>query len=275
MADTTNTNPGWYPDPAGRHEYRWWDGTQWTDDVSSKGKQSTDRLDQAAPVIPQMNENREKIQQAVAKKTGAAPGTVQGGGTLFTEPILVVNQKAKLFELTNEYGIFDQHGTQIGAVREVGQSAARKVLRAVSSVDMFLSHTLQIVDAQGALVLQIVRPKAFMKNKFLVQDAQGNEIGQILQENRIGKIRFGYVVNGQKIGSLNGENWRAWKFNIRDETDAEIARVDKTWQGFAKAAFTSADNYVVQISRPLEDPLRSLVLASALSIDTALSQASR
>ena len=22
---------GWQPDPRGRHEYRYWDGTQWTD----------------------------------------------------------------------------------------------------------------------------------------------------------------------------------------------------------------------------------------------------
>ena len=47
-------------------------------------------------------------------------GAAQGGGTIFTEPILVVNQKAKLIEVNNEYAIFDQHGRQIGAVRQVG-----------------------------------------------------------------------------------------------------------------------------------------------------------
>jgi len=25
--------PGWYPDPSGDYEQRWWDGTRWTDDV--------------------------------------------------------------------------------------------------------------------------------------------------------------------------------------------------------------------------------------------------
>ena len=45
-----------------------------------------------------------------------------GGGTLFTEPILVVNQKAKLIETTNEFGVFDQHGQPLGTVVEVGQS---------------------------------------------------------------------------------------------------------------------------------------------------------
>ena len=37
----------------------------------------------------------------------------------------------------------------------------------------------------------------------------------------------------------------------------------------------AADNYVVQIHRPLEDPLRSLVVAAALTVDTALKQDAR
>jgi transcriptional regulator GlxA family with amidase domain len=39
--------------------------------------------------------------------------------------------------------------------------------------------------------------------------------------------------------------------------------------------FTTADNYVLQIHRPLNDPLLSMVVASALIIDTALKQDSR
>jgi hypothetical protein len=42
-----------------------------------------------------------------------------------------------------------------------------------------------------------------------------------------------------------------------------------------KTAFTTADNYVVQIHRPLVDPLRSLVVAAALCVDTALKQDNR
>jgi Septum formation/Protein of unknown function (DUF2510) len=36
--------PGWNPDPSGRHEYRYWDGTNWTDDVSDNGVTSIDPL---------------------------------------------------------------------------------------------------------------------------------------------------------------------------------------------------------------------------------------
>jgi hypothetical protein len=34
--------PGWNPDPTGRHEYRYWDGSTWTDDVSDNGITSVD-----------------------------------------------------------------------------------------------------------------------------------------------------------------------------------------------------------------------------------------
>ena len=34
--------PGWQPDPTGRHEYRYWDGTNWSDDVSDGGVTATD-----------------------------------------------------------------------------------------------------------------------------------------------------------------------------------------------------------------------------------------
>jgi hypothetical protein len=34
--------PGWYADPNGRHEYRYWDGATWSDQVSDGGVVSTD-----------------------------------------------------------------------------------------------------------------------------------------------------------------------------------------------------------------------------------------
>jgi uncharacterized protein YxjI len=74
---------------------------------------------------------------------------------------------------------------------------------------------------------------------------------------------------------IQGENWRAWNFAIYDHTNTEVARITKTWEGLAKTMFTTADNYVVQIHRPLEDPLRMLVVAAAVGVDTALKQDSR
>jgi uncharacterized protein YxjI len=272
------TNPpsyadGWYPDPYGRHEMRYHGQGQWTEHVSSHGRQSVDPPGGHAH-IPTTSVAPDKIQRQVQQRAGVV-APAQGGGTIFTEPVLVVNQKAKLIEVNNEYAIFNQAGTQIGAVRQVGQSAAKKVIRVLTSWDQFMTHKLQVVDHQGTVILALTRPAKVMKSKVLIQDGHGRELGAIVQQNAIGKIRFSLETGGQQIGLIQAENWRAWNFRISDHTDTEIARITKTWEGLAKTMFTTADNYVVQIHRPLQEPLRSLVVAAALSVDTALKQDSR
>ena len=264
--------PDWYPDPFGRHEKRYYDGDTWTDRVSSHGRESVDPPTGEARV-PTVNRSTEKIRSDVAKAAGAAGRS--GGGTIFTEPVLVVSQKVKVIELNNEYAIFDQAGTQVGAVRQVGQSTAKKVLRLVSSLDQFLTHKLQIVDMAGTPLLALTRPAKVIKSRIIVEDGEGREIGQIVQENMVGKINFGLHADGRKLGAIKAENWRAWNFSIVDESGSEVARITKTWEGLAKTLFTTADNFVVNIHHQLEEPLRSLVVASALGVDTALKQDSR
>jgi uncharacterized protein YxjI len=264
---------GWYPDPFGRHESRYWDGQRWTEHVASHGRQAVDPPTGGGH-IPVVERATEKVVNDV-QRAGAQSGVAHGGGTIFTEPILVVNQKAKLIEVNNEYAIFDQHGRQLGAVRQVGQSMAKKAIRVLTSYDQFMTHKLQVVDAYGNVLLALTRPAKVLKSRVIVQNGMGAEIGQIVQQNAIGKIRFSLEAGGHSYGSINAENWRAWNFNIQDHTGAEVARITKTWEGLAKTMFTTADNYVLQIHRPLDDPLRSLVVSAALGVDTALKQDAR
>jgi uncharacterized protein YxjI len=227
-----------------------------------------------APTVPTVQRSPERIRGDVAR-AGVQGPSAPGGGTPLTEPVLVVNQKAKIIEVTNEYAVFDRDAKQIGAVRQVGQSTARKALRLLTSLDQFLPTRLEIVDATGIVLLRLTRPAKLLKSRVVVEDANGVEIGQIVQQNVVGKIRFSLETAGQPVGSINAENWRAWNFNIQDSSGTEVARITKTWEGLAKTMFTTADNYVVQLHRPLADPLRSLVVAAALGVDTALKQDSR
>ena len=41
-APVVTTPAGWYPDPSGRFEMRYWDGSAWTEHVSRQGQQFTD-----------------------------------------------------------------------------------------------------------------------------------------------------------------------------------------------------------------------------------------
>lgn len=272
MTDSNRPEAAWYPDPTGRHELRWFDGNDWTDHVTTQGQQSIDPLTGApGSYVPSRDMGADKVAQHVAR-AGVVAGAVQGGGTLFSEPVLVVNQKAKFIELSNEYAISDQHGNQIGAVREVGQSTARKVVRFVSNVDQYLTHKYEVVDVSGRVQMRMVRPAKFVKSKVVVEDGNGNQIGEIVQENVFGKIHFGLMVGGDRIGSIDAQNWRAWDFTISSASGAQVARITKTFGGIARAVFTTADNYVVEVTPGLDGPLLMMTVAAAVSVDTALKQ---
>jgi uncharacterized protein YxjI len=243
--------PGWYPDPAGSGGTRWWDGQGWTDHV----------------------------QQTSPTPAAVAPSTVpqqvgSGGPSLYEQPVLLVSQKTKLIELTNEYAVFDGEGQQIGAVVEVGQSTVKKAVRFLSNLDQFLTHRLEVRDATGP-VLVLTRPAKIVKSRVVVARPDGTPIGEIVQANVFGKIRFDLVSGGQLVGAIQAENWRAWDFAILDAAGTEVARITKKWEGLARTLFTTADRYVVLVHFRLPEPLASMVIASALTVDTALKQDDR
>jgi uncharacterized protein YxjI len=186
---------------------------------------------------------------------------------------LFVKQKAKLIELTNEYGIFDEGGAQIGSVREEGQTKARKLLRFVSNVDQFLKHSYSIYESDGSKVLGMTRPAKFLKSTVHVTDSADNPVGSIVQQNVMGKKRFALQsASGQALGEVNAENWRAWDFRILDDRGQEVGHITKKWAGIGKEMFTTADNYLVELDPQLSGPLRQLATAAAVGIDTALKQ---
>jgi hypothetical protein len=45
----TDNAPGWQSDPTGRFEHRYWDGSQWTDNVADAGVASTDPFEASGP----------------------------------------------------------------------------------------------------------------------------------------------------------------------------------------------------------------------------------
>ncbi|GGO45823.1 hypothetical protein GCM10012287_14670 [Streptomyces daqingensis] len=214
----------------------------------------------------------DRVRRAARVPSMTAEQVTPSDRTLFDSPVLVVNQKGKLVELTNEYRVFDEDGRSLGSVVQTGQGKARKVLRFLTDVDQFLTHRLEVRDASGALQLVLTRPRKVVKSRLVVERPDGSHVGEIVQQNVFGKIGFSMEAGGRQVGTLKAENWRAWNFCITDKDGKEVARITKKWAGLAKAAFTSADNYVLEVHRPLEEPLRSLVVSTALAVDTALKQ---
>jgi uncharacterized protein YxjI len=196
---------------------------------------------------------------------------------LLTRDRLVFNQKAKIIEMNIDFAIRDIEGNEIGRIRQEGQSQLKKFARFVTSVDQFLTHTLAVYDASGSKVVELTRPAKIFKSTVVVNDGTGNEVGKIVQQNMVGKIHFGLRdAKGTELGAIRAENWRAWNFSIQDPSGTEVARITKTWEGLAKTLFTTADDYLLEVSAPqLAPAMRQLILASAAGVDLALKQDSR
>jgi hypothetical protein len=287
---STQTPAGWFTDPFGRHHHRYWDGVRWTEHIASGGVQGVDAPVPSPPPllpVPAVIEDtrvvsaveRSRVNKSVQRQVGKFDVTDSpqaGGGTLFTERILVINQKAKLFERKAEYSVFDQQGRKVGAVRQFGTSMSRLAVGRDSA-----TKRLQIMDGNGRPALTLTRPATVWKSKVVVSRDDGTPVGLIAQDTLglLGEflggrfnIRFRMEANGEQVGTINAESWQAWDFSIQDAGGVEIARITKTWAGFSKEMFTKADNYVLEIHRPLEDPLLSLVVSAALVVDTVLKQ---
>lgn len=255
----------WYPDPSGRFDHRYWDGQQWTRHVASNGKQATAPLEDNYSAATASRVSA-KVQKQV-RRAGIVDSAPSTETALLTEHVLVVEQRGKLLEINAEYVVYDRTGRQIGSVREVGQSFAKKALAPANR-----TRRLQILDAHGDVLLALTQPTQWVNAKMLVIGAEGEQIGQIAQKFTFHHSRFRLESNGEVLGSILGENHRQSDFSIQDRAGGEIGRITRTSAGLGKELFTRADSYVVEIHRRLDEPLRSLVIAAALAVDTALRQ---
>ncbi len=81
------TEANWLPDPHGRHEYRYWDGTAWSDQVSDGGVVSTDPPGDAPTVATDAVAGAGTAPQPVAgPPTEGAPVGPPGTGVPYVPP---------------------------------------------------------------------------------------------------------------------------------------------------------------------------------------------
>jgi uncharacterized protein YxjI len=182
-----------------------------------------------------------------------------------------VHQRRKLFEMRNQYELSDEEGKPIGAVEQVGQSPFAFVVRLISDLDVALPVTLAVTDTDGQPVLRLHKP--WFRYSVAVSDGAGNALGFVNKQLRLGKAIFDLVgPQGEALGQVRAENWRARDFRIDDPSGNEVARVTKQWRGLATEMFTDADSYAVTFPPTTDETLRDLALAAALSVDLTMKQ---
>lgn len=191
--------------------------------------------------------------------------------SLLGRELLVVDQKTKVFELRNQYRIFDPDGEVAGSIEQVGQSWLTLLVRIWSDLDVALPVKLEVRDKDGTPLLTLTKP--WFRMTLTIARPDGAPVGSIRKKIRVGKARFLLLdPAGTEVGVVNAQNWRAKDFKITDLDHQPVADVNKKWKGLATELFTDADRYAIRLDTTAREPLRSLALSAALAIDLVMKQ---
>jgi hypothetical protein len=185
--------------------------------------------------------------------------------SLLDQSDFVVKHRPKLMERRVGYDIYDEQGTVLGSVVQVGRDNLEKTLRPSRADNV--QTPFEMSDVAGSVVLALTHVKAF-KSSLVVGRPDGSEIGRIRLENILGKSRFAIEVAGARVGAVTAKTWRKRSFAITDGETAEIAGIEMTHGSSGDHSHQNV--YEVHIQRLLADPLRSLAVAAVIAVDLTL-----
>jgi hypothetical protein len=144
--------------------------------------------------------------------------------------------------------------------------------RSLVARDHTQNDIVELVDNEQAAVLTLIRAIGAQKSMVEVRDSQGRDAGRVVEQTpRSGETTYAFhAPNGQFLGELQAENWVAWDLRILDNNARTVATITLDWEGLDFGSFPRTDDYVVRLQQPLHEPLRTLVVACAVSLEAAV-----
>ena len=187
--------------------------------------------------------------------------------------VYFIKEHVGMFKAANNYDIFDpESGEEILQCREEKLGFITKMLR-FTDYKRMTPFNVQIRTPDGEPVVRVSRGISIFLSKVSVFDESERRLGGFKQ--KLFSIGGAFKVLGpgdEPLCELKGK-WTGWDFRFKSG-DTELAHVTKKWAGIGKELFTTADNYVLEISDqvPPDNPLRQLILAAVMCIDLVLKE---
>jgi scramblase len=121
-------------------------------------------------------------------------------------------------------------------------------------------------------VLTLTRPLGVQRVSVQVRDSDGEDAGRITQQSLRGnETTYAFLgPNGGYLGELQSDNWLSWDMRVVDSRGRRVATITRDFAGLDRNKFSKPDDYVVRISQPVHEPLRTLVVACALSLEVTV-----
>lgn len=185
----------------------------------------------------------------------------------------LVKEHVGLIKAANNYDIYDpETGEMVMVCREDDLGLLTKILR-FTDLKRNTPFNIQIRTPEGEQLIRVTRGIAIFLSDVQVHDENDAIIGGFEQKFfSIGGAFDIRDVQGNALCSLRGK-WTGWDFRFV-HNDIEFAHVTKKWAGIGKEFFTSADNYMLEISSSVKEnnPIRQLILAAVMCIDMVLKE---
>jgi uncharacterized protein YxjI len=188
--------------------------------------------------------------------------------------LFLVKEHVGLFKAANNYDIYDPETNEIIlCCREERLGILTKLFRFTDYKTM-TPFDIEIRTPDGQPVVHVRRGFALLLSKVDVIDGQTDErIGGFKQKfMSVGGAFHVLDAHDQPVCHLKGK-WTGWEFRFL-KGELELAKVTKKWMGLGKEMFTSADNYILEISPnvPYDSQIRQLILAAVMCIDMVLKE---
>ena len=185
----------------------------------------------------------------------------------------LVKEHVGLIKAANNYDIYDpETGEMVMVCREDDLGLLTKILR-FTDLKRNTPFNIQIRTPDGEPLIRVTRGVAIFLSDVSVYDENDTLIGGFQQKFfSIGGAFDILDAQGNSLCSLRGK-WTGWDFRFV-HNDIEFANVTKKWAGIGKEFFTSADNYMLEISSSVKanSPIRQLILAAVMCIDMVLKE---
>jgi uncharacterized protein YxjI len=193
--------------------------------------------------------------------------------SILNRNLFFVKEHVGIFKAANNYDIFDpQTQEMLMTCREEKLGFFTKMLRFTDYKRMTPFH-IEIKTRLGEKVLTVKRGTTWFVSKVEVFDEKDQIVGRFKQKFFSIGGKFNVLdPNDNFICTLKGK-WTSWDFRFMKE-NIEFAHVSKKWSGLGKELFTSADNYMLEISNDVveNNPIRILILAAVMCIDMVLKE---
>ncbi len=186
--------------------------------------------------------------------------------------LYLVKEHVGMFKAANNFDIYDPETGEL--ILECREEKARyhyqnvAVIYGIQTDDPF---DIEVREPSGKPIVRIHRGTALFLSRVMVSGENDELIGGFKQKMfSIGGAFTVLDADDNPLCELKGK-WTGWNFHFK-KGDVDLAHVSKKWAGIGKEFFTSADNYILEISDqvPNNSRLRQLILAAVMCIDMCL-----